>query len=73
MLAYDLVSGRTRWQRDYVTGVDNIAITPNGRKIYMAVGEASNSTTWEIIDPANGRITGLDPGRLGPARNHRRA
>ena len=40
MLAYDLVSGRTLWRRNYSTGVDNIAITPNGRKIYMAVGEA---------------------------------
>src|SRR5579872_851633 len=40
MLAYNLVSGKTLWRRDYQTGVDNIAITPSGRTIYMAVGEA---------------------------------
>ena len=66
MLAYDLVSGKTLWRRDYPTGVDNIAITPNGRKIYMAVGEASNSSTWEIVDAANGRITGSIQGGSGP-------
>ena len=66
MLAYNLVSGKTLWRRDYATGVDNIAITPNGRKIYMAVGEASNSSTWEIIDPSNGQITGSIQGGSGP-------
>ena len=66
MLAYNLVSGRTLWRRDYQTGVDNIAITPNGRKIYMAVGEASDSSTWEIVDPANGQITGSIQGGSGP-------
>jgi DNA-binding beta-propeller fold protein YncE len=66
MLAYDLVTGRTLWQRAYSTGVDNIAITPDGRKLYMAVGEASGSSTWEIVDAANGRITGSIQGGSGP-------
>jgi DNA-binding beta-propeller fold protein YncE len=66
MLAYDLVSGRTLWRRAYSTGVDNIAITPNGRKLYMAVGEASGSSTWEIVDPADGRITGSIQAGSGP-------
>ena len=66
MLAYNLVSGITLWRRDYQTGVDNIAITPNGGKIYMAVGEASDSSTWEIIDPATGKITGSIQGGSGP-------
>lgn len=66
MLAYDLVSGRTIWGRDYSTGVDNIAITPNGRKIFMAAGEDSGSSTWEIVDPANGRVTGSIEAGSGP-------
>ncbi len=66
MLAYDLVSGKTLWRRNYSTGVDNIAITPNGRKIYMAIGEASSSTTWEIVDAASGRIAGSIQGGSGP-------
>jgi hypothetical protein len=32
----------------------------------MAVGEASNSSTWEIVDAANGRITGSIQGGAGP-------
>jgi DNA-binding beta-propeller fold protein YncE len=66
MLAYDLVSGKTLWRHDYPTGVDNIAITPNGRRIYLAVGEASNSTAWEIVDAANGQIIGSVQGGSGP-------
>jgi DNA-binding beta-propeller fold protein YncE len=66
MLAYNLVSGETLWQHDYATGVDNIAIAPNGRAIYMAVGESSDSSTWEIIDPANGNVTGSISGGSGP-------
>ena len=66
MLAYNLVSGKTLWRRDYQTGVDNIAITPNGRTLYMAVGETSNTSTWEIIDPSNGRIKGSIHGGSGP-------
>jgi DNA-binding beta-propeller fold protein YncE len=66
MLAYNLVSGQTLWQRAYPTGVDNIALSPNGRKIYMAVGESSDSSTWEIIDPATGKMTGSILGGSGP-------
>ena len=58
MLAYDLLRNRVIWQRSYSTGVDSIAITPNGRAIYMPVGESSSDGTWEIVDPANGNITG---------------
>jgi DNA-binding beta-propeller fold protein YncE len=66
MLAFNLVSGRTIWQRNYQTGVDNIAITPNGRTIYMATGEASGGSTWEVINPASGTITGSIEAGLGP-------
>jgi DNA-binding beta-propeller fold protein YncE len=66
MLAVDLISGRTIWERHYQTGVDNIAITPNGRTIYMATGEASGGSTWEVINPATGTITGSIQAGSGP-------
>src|SRR5581483_4268696 len=50
----------------YATGVDNIAITPNGRALFMAVGESSNSSIWEVIDPANGKVTGSISAGSGP-------
>lgn len=66
MLASNLVSGKTRWQRNYSTGVDNIAMTPNGRTLYLAVGESSDSSTWELINPFNGKIRGSILGGSGP-------
>jgi DNA-binding beta-propeller fold protein YncE len=66
ILAYNLVTGEIVWQRDYKTGVDSIAITPNGRTIYMPVGEASGSEIWEIIDTATGKISGSIKAGLNP-------
>ena len=58
MLAYDLLRNRVIWQKDYDTSINSIAITPNGKTIYMPVGEGSGDGTWEIVNPANGAVTG---------------
>jgi DNA-binding beta-propeller fold protein YncE len=63
MLAYDLRGARVAWQRDYDVGTGSIAITSNGRTIYMPVGEGSHSGRWEIIDAATGAESGsIDAG-----------
>jgi DNA-binding beta-propeller fold protein YncE len=58
MLAFDLLRNKVVWQKDYSTGVDSIAVTPNGKTIYLPVGETSGNGTWEIVDARNGDITG---------------
>ena len=58
LLAYDLRTGKVAWHRSYSTGVDSIAITPNGKTIYLPVGEQSGNGTWEIVDASNGKVTG---------------
>ena len=58
MLAYDLLRGRVLWQRDYSHGIDSIAITPNGKTIYLPAGEQSGDGRWFVIDPANGKEKG---------------
>ena len=58
LLAYNLVSDSLVWQRSYTAGVDRFALTPDGKTIYLPVGEYSNSGTWEIIDAATGQVTG---------------
>jgi DNA-binding beta-propeller fold protein YncE len=68
MIAYDLEADKIIWQRSYATGVDSIAITPNGRTIYMPVGESSGSGQWEIVDSATGRVTGSI--RAGPGAHN---
>lgn len=58
MLAYNLVTGRVMWQRDYHAGVDSMAIAPDGRTIYMPAGERSGSGVWYLVDARTGRSTG---------------
>jgi YVTN family beta-propeller protein len=64
LLAYDLGKGRVVWDRHYSTGVDSMAITTNGRVIYMPAGEFSGSGTWSIVDAVTGNVTGsVEAGR----------
>ena len=59
LLAYDLRRRRVVWQRDYPNGIDSMAITPDGRTIYMPDGEkAYDSNTWRVVDAATGAVTG---------------
>ncbi len=68
LLAYDLLRNRVIWVRHYHTGVDSMAITPNGRTIYMPQGEAPSDTSssWSIIDATTGTVTGSINAGLRP-------
>ena len=68
LLAYDLRRGRVLWHRTYSFGVDSMAISADGRWIYMPAGEATTSGLWRIIAASNGQPTG---GTItGPAGAH---
>ena len=58
LLAYNLRRDRVLWQRRYRFGIDSMAISPNGRWIYMPAGEATTSGAWRIIAASSGRPTG---------------
>lgn len=58
LLAYDLRRGRLVWQRTYPFGIDSMAISHNGRWIYMPAGEKSADGSWRIIAASNGHPTG---------------
>jgi DNA-binding beta-propeller fold protein YncE len=68
MLAYDLRRNRVIWVRHYATGIDSMAITPNGRTIYMPQGEAPGNTSrsWSVINAATGAVTGAIRAGLRP-------
>ena len=66
LLAYDLVGEKTLWTRAYSEGVDSFALTPNCKTIYMPVGEESSAGTWNVLEAANGNITGAIEGGAGP-------
>jgi DNA-binding beta-propeller fold protein YncE len=68
LLAYDLRRGQVLWHRTYAFGIDSMAISRNGRWIYMPAGEGTTDGRWRIIVASNGRPTG---GAInGPAGAH---
>jgi DNA-binding beta-propeller fold protein YncE len=58
LLAFDLGRGRLLWHHTYRFGIDSMALSRNGRFIYMPAGEMSGSGLWRIIAAGNGRPTG---------------
>jgi DNA-binding beta-propeller fold protein YncE len=66
LLAYDLVRGRVLWQRAYETGIDSMAITPDGGTIYLPTGEASSGSDWLVVSAATGVPTAVLRGGTSP-------
>src|SRR5262245_65656363 len=46
LLAYDLVSDRVVWRRSYKPSIDSMALTPDGRKMYMPCGEERDACDY---------------------------
>jgi DNA-binding beta-propeller fold protein YncE len=68
LLAYDLRHSRILWRRTYKFGIDSMAISQNGRWIYMPAGEKTTDGKWRIIAASNGRPTGA--AIVGPSGAH---
>ena len=58
LLAYDLRRGRVLWHRTYSFGIDSMAISLDGRRIYMPAGERTTDGTWRILSASNGMPSG---------------
>ncbi len=66
MLALNLQTGRVVWTRTYGTGIDSLAVTPDGRTIYLPTGELSSGGDWLVLDAASGAQRGKLVGGKGP-------
>jgi DNA-binding beta-propeller fold protein YncE len=66
LLAYNLLTGKVAYNRSYDFGVDNMAIDPAGRRIYMPDGELSHDGVWNVIVARSGNVIGRINGGLGP-------
>jgi DNA-binding beta-propeller fold protein YncE len=66
LLAYDLVSQRVVWDKHYGRGIDSMAISPSGARIYMPDGELSGDGIWSVIDARSGQVIGEISGGTGP-------
>ncbi len=66
MLKYYLVADKIVWTKSYSHGIDSMAISPDGRTIYMPDGELSSDGVWYVIDANSGNEIGTINGGLGP-------
>ena len=58
VLAYDLVGKRIAWSENLQTGIDSLAVSADGKLLYMPDGEESSDGNWYILNAANGSILG---------------
>ncbi len=66
LLAYNLLTGAVTWKRTYSFGIDSMAISRSGSRIYMPDGELSSDGGWMVIDAHSGTVIGrIDAGK-GP-------
>lgn len=56
IVAVDLLTNRAVWQRDYQTGTDGLAVTPDGSRLYIPVGEHTMDDRWHVADARTGKI-----------------
>jgi uncharacterized protein (TIGR03437 family) len=66
MLAYDLIADQVLWSVDYPFGIDSMAVTPDGKTIYMPTGELNDGNVWNVMDASNGKVLGSINGGAGP-------
>ena len=53
LLCFDLVTDKLLWEKPYDGGCDRMAITPDGKTIYLPSLEAAH---WHVVDAATGDV-----------------
>jgi DNA-binding beta-propeller fold protein YncE len=66
LLAYNLLAGSVVYNRSYSRGIDNMAIDPAGKRIYVPDGEGSRDGVWSVIAARSGNVVGSINGGLSP-------
>jgi hypothetical protein len=65
VLAYDLVTEKTVWEKHLSTGIDSGAVSPDGSKLYIPTGENTESGIWNVLSAQNGEVIGTIKGGSG--------
>lgn len=66
LLAWSFRTHRVVWTRSYGTGIDSMAVAPDGRTLWMPTGELNSGSRWLRLDAATGKQTGTVTGGAGP-------
>ena len=62
VIAIDAVTGKTIWDRPYEGGTDRLAISPDGRELYVPQFEGP---AWHVVDAENGDVLATIETRSG--------
>jgi DNA-binding beta-propeller fold protein YncE len=66
LLKYDLRADTVVWTKSLATGVDSMAVAPDGVSIYLPTGSLSRGGIWMVIDAGSGDVIGRIDGPWGP-------
>src|ERR1700682_536366 len=58
LMKYNLLNDTAVWSVNYNFGIDSMAITPDGKTIYMPDGERAYDGTWHILNTSAGSVSG---------------
>src|SRR4051794_28731182 len=53
MIAIDAISGKRLWDKEYEGGCDRMAISPDGKVLFVPQLEGPS---WHVVDAANGNV-----------------
>jgi DNA-binding beta-propeller fold protein YncE len=56
LVAYDLLRNRVLWRRAFPTGTDSLAISPDGRTLYVPEGERTMDDVWYVVAARTGEV-----------------
>jgi DNA-binding beta-propeller fold protein YncE len=56
VVAIDLLTNHVVWQHSYPTGTDGLAVTPDGSRLYIPVGEHTMDDRWHVADARTGDV-----------------
>ena len=59
LLCLDLVTEKILWEKTLVPSVDRMAITPDGKKLYVPAGEERLEPFWFVVDGLTGETLRL--------------
>ena len=66
LVAYDLLRNRVVWHRSFSSGTDSLAITPNGRALYVPEGERTMGDRWFVVAARTGDVSATIHAAPGP-------